>query len=124
MTGRLVVEDPSKPADTRFLHVLQGADNATFADPSTIVQSAAGTAFDGAVILDTAVFFAFDLNTLFQGTTLLVPATVAHVFITGLAPATGYGVTAIDVPGGVQIQLTVGGQTATTDAAGVLNIAL
>ena len=125
MTGRLVVEDPSHPASTRFLHVLQGADGiVTSADPASLTQSVMGTAFDGAVILDTAVFFAFDITKAFQGTTLVVPATVAHVFVTGLAPATGYGVTAVPVAGGIQIQITPGGQTVTTDSAGVLNLAL
>ncbi len=124
MTGRLVVEDPNQPASTRFLHVLQGADGIiSSADPAILTQSVAGTAFDGAVILDTAVFFAFDITKAFQGTTLVVPSTVAHVFVTGLAPATGYGVTATTVAGGLQIQITPGGQTVTADSAGVLNLA-
>jgi hypothetical protein len=45
------VEDPAKPSDTRFLHVLQGAD------PGAPVQSTGGDAFDGAVFASSSVYF-------------------------------------------------------------------
>ncbi len=125
MTGRLVVEDPSLPTNTRFLHVLQGTDPlVTSPNPASLVQSIGGTPFDGALIVDTAVFFATDLAVAFQGTTLLVPSTVANVFVTGLAPGTSYAITAVNVAGGIQVQVTPGqppgAQAVTTDAAGVL----
>lgn len=121
MTGRLVIEDPAQPTTTRFLHVLEGTDGVVSSpNPSSLVQSTAGTAFDGAVIVDTAVFFATDITIPFQGTTVVVPSSVANVFVTGLQPGTSYGVTASNVPGGIQVQVSTGGQTATADAAGVL----
>ena len=121
MTGRLVIEDPSLPTTTRFLHVLEGTDGlVTSPNPSSLVQSIGGTALDGAVIVDTAVFFAADITTPFQGTTIVLPSTVANVFVTGLPPGTSYGITAVNVPGGIQVQILPGGQTAATDAAGVL----
>ena len=124
MKGRLVVEDLSMPADTRFLHLLQAADPATPADPAALAQSVAGTAFDGMAMLDTAVFFASDLKAASQGTTLLVPSAVVQVLVTGLTPGAGYGITTTGVTAGVQIQIIPGGQTATADAAGVLVLAL
>lgn len=129
MTGRLVVEDPSLPTNTRFLHVLEGADGlVTSPNPASLVQSIAGTAFDGAVIVDTAVFFATDLSVAFQGTTLLVPSTVTTVFVTGLTPGSTYGVTAVNAGNGIQVQITPGttngDQPATADSAGVLLLQL
>src|SRR5262249_32167226 len=52
----MTVQDPSNPTDTRFLHVLQGADPGAAMAPATYVQSTSGTAFDGAVFGSTVVY--------------------------------------------------------------------
>ncbi len=118
-THRIVIENPANLTDIRFLHVLQGADANQPADPTALVSSTGGTAFDGALILDTVVMFKHDVATPFAGVTYSVPATTAHHFVTGLVPATGYTVTI--APNGASIDVTiVSGGSTTTDVAGVL----
>jgi len=51
------VQDPTLPLDTRFLHVLQGADSGAQMPAATYVQSTSGTPFDGAAFGATAVCF-------------------------------------------------------------------
>ncbi len=53
----MTIQDPSNPTDTRFLHVLQGADAGAAMVPATYVQSTSGTPFDGAVFGSNAVYF-------------------------------------------------------------------
>src|SRR5207302_1605721 len=65
----LTEEDPSKPADVRFLHVLQGADAGAAIAPATRLQSINGNTFDGASVGTTAVFFVNDPKVTFSGTT-------------------------------------------------------
>jgi len=115
---QLAIEDPSKPVDVRFLHVLQGADPGAPMDTATLVQSMAGTAFDGAVFAHTAVFFVHDTHAAFTGTTLPLQTTPQTLFVTGLAPGTGY--TVVTYSG--YITITPGGSDATTDGAGVLRL--
>jgi hypothetical protein len=118
-THRLVLQDPANPTDVRFLNVLQGADASTTADPTALVQSTTGTPFDGALILDTVVMFKRDVATPFASVTYAVPATTAHHYVTGLAPATGYTVATQTVGTTLQVTITTGG-AAMTDSAGVL----
>ncbi len=116
---RIVIENPANFTDIRFLHVLQGADANVAADPTALVQSSAGTAFDGALVLDTVVLFKRDIATTFAGVTYAVPATTAHDYVTGLAPGGGYAVTATSNGATAQITIASGG-TLTADSAGVL----
>ena len=118
-THRLVLEDPATPTDVRFLNVLQGADAQASADPTALVQSSAGTAFDGALILDTVVLFKRNAAAAFASVTYSVPATTVHHYVTGLVPTTGYTVTTQTVGSTIQVAITTGGAT-TTDSAGVL----
>jgi hypothetical protein len=118
-THRLVIENPANATDVRFLHVLQGADAATPADLTALVQSTAGTSFDGALILDTIVMFKRDMASPFASVTYTVPNTTAHHYVTGLAANAGYTVTAVSAGTTAQIVITTGG-TSSTDAAGVL----
>lgn len=119
-TGRLEIEDPAKPAATRFLHVLQAADAVvTAADPTAVVASSAGTSYEGALVLDTVVLFARDLSTAFTSVTYTVPDTTAHHYVANLSPNSGYTVTTAATPGWLTVTITPGGP-ATTDAAGLL----
>lgn len=108
------VQDSSDPADTRFLHVLQGADPGAVMAKATYVQSVAGQSFDGAAFLTYAVYFPVDAVS-FTGTTLNVPAGVHTVMVTGLAPETGYQVSAA----GSTLTISPKGSTM-SDAGGVL----
>jgi hypothetical protein len=119
MTGRLVVEDPAKPADVRFLHVVQGADNLTALLAATRVQSTAGTGFDGAVIDRAVVLFPANLNVAFVGTTYTVAASVSKHYVTGLTPGAGYTIIADSDGTAAQLVVTSGGPLK-ADAAGVL----
>lgn len=119
VNNRIVLEDPSNPTDVRFLHVLEGADQNKAADPVALVQSSAGTAFDGALILDTVVMFKRDVATPFASVTYAVPDTTAHHFVTGLAPNTGYTVTTQAANNTIQVTIAPGGASL-TDSAGVL----
>ncbi len=119
MSGRLVVEDPAKPTDVRFLHVVQGADTANGMIAATTIASSAGTAFDGAVVGNTVALFPVNLAASFAGTSYSAPATTTRHYVTGLTPGAGYTVAASS--DGVTAQLTVvsGGPLA-ADSAGVL----
>ena len=118
--GRLVVEDPSRPTDVRFLHVLQGTDGSVAAaDPTALVHNTTGTPYDGAVVLDTVVLFRRDLATGFSSLGYTVPATTEHHYVTGLTPGAGYTVTASSDGTTAQVSVTPGGPL-TADAAGVL----
>jgi hypothetical protein len=115
------VEDPSKPADVRFLHVVQGADAGASMVPATRVQSFSGTAFDGAIVGNTAVFFVTDMKAVFVGTTLSVP-TGTTVYVTGLTPNATYQVTTQADPANTTIIVMPSAIGVTADVAGVLKI--
>jgi len=115
----MTVQDPTLPTDTRFLHVLQGADAGASKTTATYTQSTSGTAFDGAVFGALAVFFPVSSTGSFTGTVLTVPG-VTTLLVTGLTPNASYGVS---VAGSV-VTVSVGGTTAKADTAGVLNISL
>jgi hypothetical protein len=111
----LQVQGPSLPEDTRFLHVLQGADAGAAMAPAAYLQSAGGAAFDGAAFGTTVVYFPVNANPSPAATTLPAPAGTHTAYIAGLVPGTGYHAT---VNGGV-IALSPNG-AAMTDSAGVL----
>jgi hypothetical protein len=118
------VADPALPSDTRFLHVLQGADPGAAMTPATYVQSTNGTAFDGAVFGSMAVYFPQSTMVQFAGTTLTVPASVTTLLVTGLTPGASYGVTVQAGGSGNVVTVTVGGTGAIADAAGVVALSL
>jgi hypothetical protein len=109
------VQDPTNPADTRFLHVLQGADAGASMVTATYMQSTAGSPFDGAVFGSNAVYFPVIATAVFTGTTLPAPAGVHNMMVTGLTPNASYSVTLAN--GAVSVAAGAG---QSTDAAGVL----
>ncbi len=119
-TCRMVVEDPARPADTRFLHVLEAGNGSSSLVPATLLQSSAGTPFDGTVFGSTVVMFANNLSTPFTSTTYTAPPTATTHYVTGLTAGGGYSVYAQDdAAGNVQVTVQPGGPF-TADAAGVL----
>jgi hypothetical protein len=114
------VEDPTRPVDTRFLHVLQGADPGAAMATATYVQSTSGTVFDGAVFSNTAVYFPVSSSGSFTATTFVAPAGVHTMLVTGLAANANYGVTVQASGNGNVISIAPGSTGAHTDAAGVL----
>jgi hypothetical protein len=121
MTSRLVIEDPAKPADVRFLHVLQGADAGVVRTKPTLLNSTAGMAFEGATVKSFVALFPhvpIGPGT-FTSLTYVVKAGIATHFIAGLEPNMTYNVTKTAVATGVQFTITAGSQLM-TDKAGVL----
>jgi hypothetical protein len=115
------VQDPALPLDTRFLHVLQGANPGAPMAVAAHLQSSAGTAFDGARFGASEVWFPVTAGAVFAGTTLPAPAGVQSVLIAGLAPNTGYSVSIQAVATGNTIGVSPGGSNI-TDAGGVLQL--
>jgi ligand-binding sensor domain-containing protein len=116
---RLMIEDPSNPADVRFLHVLQAADGGVTVLPALLVQSTSGTPYDGAVVNNTAILFRHNLASAFSSVSYVVSSSVTGHIVTGLTPGAGYNVTL--TPNGIGVQVTVApGATYTADAAGVI----
>ncbi len=119
--SELKIEDPANPSDVRFLNVIQGADGNGVKDAATLVQSTAGTAFDGAVVKNMAVMFPSAWNGGFSTTTYSIPNTVTAQLVTGLTANAGYDVTVI--PNGSNADVTIApGSQLTADAGGVLKI--
>jgi hypothetical protein len=117
---RLAIQDTNNPADLRFLHVLQGADAGTTADPATYVQSSGGNAFEGAVVRGLEVLFPVNvLSNNFTSVSYSAPAGVTSHYIAGLAPNAKYAVTVLANAG--QLHVTVApGTRVTADNAGLL----
>jgi hypothetical protein len=123
MRFRLRVEAPDGPAETRFLHVLQGVDASAEADRVDFVESGDGTRFAGVVVKRTAVLFPENLDDEFAELTYVVPAgTTAHL-ITGLKPNAGYDVAMTETDGAIEVTVRAG-MAAITDDGGVLLIAV
>lgn len=116
------VEDPTLPADTEFLHVLQGADAGVAMTPAVLVQSTSGAPFDGAAFGSAAVYFPVIRNQPFTGTSYSAPAGVHQMLLTGLTPNTTYAVSVQPVGSGNTISVDVGSTGVVTDAAGVLSL--
>lgn len=108
MQYKLVIEDPTKPADVKFLTVLQGADSGASAATTTIVQSTGGSAYTGVEVGQSAILFAVDMNAAFTGTMYVVSSGVASHFITGLQPNARYDVASKAVGGKTQITVVTG----------------
>ena len=113
----MTVQDPANPTDTRFLHVLEGADAGAAMVPATYAQSTGGTAFDGAVFGGTAVWFPVSAGNAATAATLPAPAGVRTAMVTGLVPNGSYSVS---IAAGA---IAIGAGTGyTADAAGVLRV--
>lgn len=122
--GRVMIEDTTRPADTRFLHVIQGADNGAGADPATRVTSISGDAFEGAAVRGTlALFPVHVLTNGLTGFVVVVPTGVTNVYVAGLAPFTNFSVTAQPSNGSVQVTVVPGGALL-ADQAGLLEFNL
>jgi hypothetical protein len=119
MAFRLCSQDLGNPADVRFLNVLQGESGAGIKQAVALVQSSAGTPFDGAQVGTTAVLFRHDLAASFTGVTFTVPASTTAVYVTGLTPGAAYTVARSSIAGGVQYTVAPGPGSA-ADAGGVL----
>jgi hypothetical protein len=117
----MTVQDPSNPTDTRFLHVLQGANPGAAMVPASYSQSTSGTPYDGAVFGSTAVYFPVTVSASFNGTALPAPAGVHTVMVAGLAPNTSYNATVMSGPGGTSITIQVG-TGSVSDSAGLLTV--
>lgn len=113
-------QDPTMPTDTRFLHVVQGADAGVTMAQATYVQSTSGTVFDGALFGTNAVFFPKANGASVGTTTFLVPAVVNTFVVTGLTPGAAYGVTVTTTALGKTVTLTPGGTGSVADSAGLL----
>jgi len=118
----VTVEDPARPKDARFLHVLQGADPGAPMATATYLQSAGGTGFDGAAFGSAAVFFPVFATTPFLGASFSVPTGIHTMLVTGLAPNASFTVTVSDSGSGKTIGVAPTGTDATTDAAGLLRL--
>lgn len=121
--GRVVVEAAGNPTDTRFLHVLQGADAGAAPMAATGVASSGGSAYEGAVFGSTAVLCAKNYGAAFAGTSYVTADTVKQHFVTGLTPGGGYTANAVSANGQLTITLSAGGSLV-ADSAGLLAFTL
>lgn len=117
MSHRFLAEDPAKPADVRFLHVLQGANANGAKLTTTTILSSAGTTFEGVHVAGTTVMFKRDFYANFTSTTFTAPT--GKCILTGLLPNTAYTVTKNANAGNTTYTVTPGGAT-TTNNAGVI----
>ncbi len=121
MMFRLRVEAPGGPTETRFLHVLQGADAGATADEVALVESSQGTPMTGAVVAGTAVLFPVAVGVAVESVTYTAPAGTVRHLVTGLVPGGGYEVEVQPVDGGFQVAIR-SGTTQQADEGGVLVI--
>jgi hypothetical protein len=117
MTQRLRVDAPDS-ATVRFLHVLEGADSGTAAQPTTVIRSSAGTAYEGAAVAGAVVMFPMNSGDTFTETTYTAPAGSTH-YITGLTPGAGYDVTITANGGNFTVTVRPGGPLI-ADSGGVV----
>jgi hypothetical protein len=117
----MTIQDPSNPTDTRFLHVLQGADAGAAMVPATYVQSTSGTQFDGAVFGSDAVYFPV-IKGSFTTTTLSTPAGVHTLKVAGLTPNATFTVSVQPSGSGNIVTITPASTGTTADNAGLLSL--
>jgi hypothetical protein len=117
----LLDQDIANPQVARYLHILQVVDAPGQRASDALVQSSAGTAFDGATVGTTCVMFITTPSQLgsFSSTAFTVPNTVVQYYVSGLTPNTDYQLTV--TPSGTNFLVTVKKSGSTfTDSAGVL----
>ena len=92
------------------------------ADPAMLIQSAGGTAFDGASIggLGVVVMFKRNMADAFAGVSFNVPAATTRIYGTGLGPLAGYTVARQNSGQVVSVAVSARGSLL-TDQAGVLS---
>jgi hypothetical protein len=120
----LTVQDSTLPTDTRFLHVLQGANPGAAMASASYLTSSSGTAFDGAAFAGMAVYFPTKTTSGLVATTLPAPASVSTMYIAGLTPSESYGVFVLATLNGYVVTLTPNGTAYTADNAGLLTVPL
>jgi hypothetical protein len=119
--GRVVIEDTNTPVNTRFLHVLQGADSNAAPDAVTHVASSAGNTFEGVTLRGTAVLF--PVAALTNNLTSLaysVPKGITNHYVAGLAPGSSYAVSQT-TNGSVLNVIVTPGVGVAADGAGLLS---
>ncbi|MBK8252049.1 MAG: hypothetical protein IPK82_05210 [Polyangiaceae bacterium] len=120
MAHRLMVEAPNDQ-DVRFLHVLQGADAGGSAEPSQLIRSTSGTAYEGAAVHETAVVFPRDFGEPPTALAYDAPSSVKTHVITGLSPQKGYTITLKAAGDKVSVSVAEGGSEK-SDKGGVLAV--
>jgi len=118
----LSVEDPARPADVRFLHVLQAADRGAPMVQSIRLQSVVGTAFEGAAFGSAAIYFPVRSDGSFAGTTLPVPDSVHTMLVSGLEAQASYIITNESGGNGSSITIARGTGGVSADGAGLLRL--
>lgn len=121
MRCRLMIERPNPPRSVQFLTVLQGADAKTPVAGATLVQSASGDLFEGAILGDTLVLFKADAQAALKGASISLPGTVKTIYVAGLKPGAACSVTKTTVGSGFTLTLSPGGATV-ADAGGVIRL--
>jgi hypothetical protein len=120
MRTRLFVEDPSRPSDVRFLHVLEGADAGAAPTPVERLESRGALPFDGVLVRGTAVLF--PVNPIaangFKELVYSVPAATRGHLITGL-PQGRYDVEQKTKGGRTTIRITLGAALPSDEAGGI-----
>ncbi len=120
-THEIKIEDPSNPSDIRFLNVLQGADGNGTKDNPSLIQSNAGTDFEGTTVKNTAVLFQKVWNASFSFTTYSIPNVITRQIVTGMVPNAGFDISII--PNGSNYDVTITpGDDIYADKGGVLII--
>jgi hypothetical protein len=118
---RLKIDATGGPARTRFLHVLQGLDASASPYTPTLIQSSAGTPFQGAEVGGDSVVMPVDVGPGVATTTFAVSNAVSRFFVTGLAPGQRYEVAIAPSASGKQVVVTASASGAyTADAGGVV----
>ncbi len=113
-------QDPTNPTDTRFLHVLQGADAGASMVPATYLQSTSGTAFDGAAFGTSVIYFPVSATAAFTGTTLPAPIGTTTMLVTGFMPGATYS-TSVAMAGTQNlVTISPSNSGSKADSAGVL----
>lgn len=118
MQFRLRVEAPGGPSETRFLHLLQGADAGASIDQPILIESV-GATFAGVVVTSTAVLFPVGLSTTVEELTYVAPAETRRHLVTGLVPEAQYTVSLLQADGEQQLTIRPGAGVR-TDSGGVL----
>jgi hypothetical protein len=119
MLNRIMIEDPAKPKDVRFLTVLQGADAGATPISTSLITSTQGATLQGTTVGNVVVMFYKNSSALKTTSTFTIPTGTTKTYVTGLVPSTNYTVTQTPVAGGTQITISIGGGL-TSDAGGVL----
>jgi hypothetical protein len=84
-----------------------------------VVESASGSAFQGAAVAGAVVMFPVDPSAAFSSTSWAAPPGTVVQLVTGLTPGAHYAVSTQPSPSGVEVSVVAGGSVA-ADAAGVV----